>query len=253
MMDERTRTEWGPRMSRDWDERARADAFYYSTWKVGHKWDPEEFFESGERDCELFVDPVIRELGLNAERSAMLELGCGVGRMTKALAARFDIVHATDVSGEMVEQARGHCPELGNVHWEVTNGFDLSSIGDGNLDFAFSFLVFQHVPQKEIVLRNVVEMLRVLRPGGGFLFQYNGETERRVGWRGRVIWGVLDRWRVPVLPRLFGIDTREAGKTWDGPPIDGDEVAAWVTGKGGRVVGVRGTGTPAAWCWGVKA
>ena len=72
----------------------------------------------------------------------MVELGCGVGRMTKALAARFDIVHATDVSGEMVEQARGHCPELGNVHWEITNGFDLSSIGDGSLDFAFSFLVF---------------------------------------------------------------------------------------------------------------
>ena len=251
-MNERTRSEWGPRMSRDWDERARADAFYYSTWKVGHKWDLEEFFESGKRDRELFVDPVIRELGLDAGKSGMLELGCGVGRMTKALASRFRSVHATDVSAEMVERARGYCSELGNVRWEITNGFDLSSIEGGSLDFAFSFLVFQHVPEKEIVLRNVAEMLRTLRPAGGFLFQYNGETERKIGWRERVIWGVLDRCKVPLLPRLFGIDTREAGKTWDGAPIDGEEVSAWVEGQGGRVVGVRGVGTPAAWCWGVK-
>lgn len=252
MMDYRTRSEWGPRMSRDWDERARADAFYYSTWKVGHRWEQEEFFESGERDCELFVDPVLKELGVDAGSSGMLEVGCGVGRMTKALASRFDRVHATDVSAEMVERARGYCPELGNVNWELTDGFGFSSMGDGSLDFAFSFLVFQHVPQKDIVLRNVAEMLRVLRPKGGFLFQYNGETARRVGWRGRVIWGVLDRWKTPVIPRLFGIDTREAGKTWDGEAIDGEEVAAWVKRQGGRVEGVRGVGTPAAWCWGVK-
>lgn len=239
-------------MSRDWDERARADAFYYSTWKVGHKWDLEEFFESGKRDCELFVDPVIKELGLDAGMSEMLELGCGVGRMTQALAERFRTVHAKDVSAEMIEQARSYCHDLGNVKWEVTNGFDISSIGEGSLDFAFSFLVFQHVPQKEIVFKNVAEMIRTLRPGGGFLFQYNGETERKVGWRAKVIWGVLDRWRAPLLPRLFGIDTREAGKTWDGAPIDGEEVRVWVEGQGGKVVGVRGVGTPAAWCWGLK-
>lgn len=251
-MDDRTRSEWGPRMSRDWDERARADAFYYSTWKVGHRWDAEEFFESGERDCELFVDPAIKELGLDAGSSAMLEVGCGVGRMTRALASRFARVHATDVSGEMVERAREHCRDLGNVDWEVTDGFEFPSIGDGSLDFAFSFLVFQHVPQKDIVLRNVAEMLRVLRPGGGFLFQYNGERGRRVGWRGRVIWGVLDRWRAPVIPRLFGIDSREAGKTWDGEAIGGEEISEWVEGHGGRVEGARGDGTPAAWRWGVK-
>lgn len=239
-------------MSRDWDERARADSFYYSTWKVGHKWAPEEFFESGERDCELFVDPVLKELGLDVGESRMLELGCGVGRMTRALAKRARFVHATDVSEEMIEQARGYCPGLANVRWEVTNGFDVASIDDGALDFSFSFLVFQHVPQKEIVLRNVAEMLRALRPGGGFLFQYNGQIERKTGWREKVIWGVLDRWRVPLLPQLFGIDTREAGKTWDGTPIDGEEVQEWVEEQGGRVVGVRGLGTPAAWCWGTK-
>ncbi len=239
-------------MRRDWDDRAHADAFYYSTWKVGHKWDPDEFFESGERDCQLFVDPIVKELGIKSGDSAMLELGCGVGRMTKALARRFRYVHSTDVSPEMVSQARSLCPELDNVIWEVSNGFDLTSIPDGALDFCFTFLVFQHVPQKEIILHNVSEMLRVLRRGGGFLFQYNGETERRIGWKGRLIWGILDRWRIPLIPRLLGIDTREAGKTWDGAPLDGEEVKRWVELRGGRVVGVRGVGTPAAWCWGLK-
>ncbi len=252
MDDRNIRETWGPRMRRDWDERAHADAFYYSTWKVGHKWDPDEFFESGERDCQLFVDPIIKELGLEPVDSAMLELGCGVGRMTKALSRRFRSVRATDVSPEMVQQGQSLCPELNNVTWEVSDGFDLTTISDGSLDFAFSFLVFQHVPHKEIVLHNVAEMLRVLRPGGGFLFQYNGETRRKVGRRGRLIWGILDRWRIPLLPRLFGIDTREAGKTWDGAPLTGQEVEAWVEARGGQVVGVRGVGTPAAWCWGVK-
>ena len=182
----------------------------------------------------------------------MLELGCGVGRMTKALARRFRSVHATDVSPEMVVEGCSLCPELNNVTGEVSDGFDLSTTPDGSLDLAFSFLVFQHVLRKEIVLHNVAEMLRVLGPGGGFLFQYNGEIRRKVGWRGWLIWGILDRWRIPLLPSLFGIDTREAGKTWDGAPITGEEVETWVEARGGRVVGVRGVGTPAAWCWGVK-
>ena len=96
------------------------------------------------------------------------------------------------------------------------------------------------MPQKEIVLHNVAEMLRVLRPEGGFLFQYNGATGPSVGWRGRLIWGILDRWRIPLLPRLFGIDPREAGKTWDGVPLTGEEVQEWVETigwSGGRVVG----------------
>ena len=117
-------------MRRDWDDRAHADAFYYSTWKVGHKWDPDEFFESGERDCQLFVDSILKHLGIDARESAMLELGCGVGRMTKALACRFRSVHATDVSPEMVVQSRTLCPELNNVTWEVSDGFDLSTIPD---------------------------------------------------------------------------------------------------------------------------
>ena len=183
MDDSNIRETWGPRMRRDWDDRAHADAFYYSTWKVGHKWDPDEFFESGERDCQLFVDPIIKELGIEPRESAMLELGCGVGWMTKALDCRFRSVHATDVSPEMVVQGRTLCPELNNVTWEVSDGFDLSTIPDVSLDFAFSFLFFQHVPHKQLVFHNVSEMLRVLRPGRGFLFQYNGETRRKVGWR----------------------------------------------------------------------
>ena len=85
----------------------------------------------------------------------MLELGCGVGRMTKALARRFRSVHATEVPPEMVVQGRSLCPELNNVTWEVSDGFNLSTIPDEALHFAFSFLVFQHVPHKQLVLHNV--------------------------------------------------------------------------------------------------
>ena len=101
--------------------------------------------------------------------------------MTKALACRFRSVHATDVTTEMVVQGRSLCPELNNVTWEVSDGFDLSAIPDGSLDLAFSFLVFQHVPHKQIVLHNVSEILRVLRPGGG---SYSSTTARPDGKSG---------------------------------------------------------------------
>ena len=251
-MNPKIRAKWARLMRRDWDARANADAFYYSTWKVGHKWDVDEFFSSGERDYLLFVDPVIDSLGLEPSASEMLELGCGVGRMTRSLAQRFKRVYAVDVSPEMVSRAQDYCPDLNNVSWEVVNGFDLSSISDSCMDFAFSFLVFQHVPQQDISLGDIGEMLRVLKPGGAFLFQYNGQTSSDVGWKGRLIWGVLDRWRVPVLPGLFKIDTREAGKTWDGAALTPEEVETMVETRCGKVMGTKGDGTPAAWCWGVK-
>jgi len=44
-------------MRRDWDERARKDAFHcIATWR--QDWDPEPFFASGEEDYRRFVEAV---------------------------------------------------------------------------------------------------------------------------------------------------------------------------------------------------
>jgi hypothetical protein len=44
-------------MRKDWDERARKDAFHYiGSWRKD--WTPESFFQSGEEDFQRFVVPV---------------------------------------------------------------------------------------------------------------------------------------------------------------------------------------------------
>ena len=240
-------------MRRDWDDRARSDAFHYSTWRLKDgRWDEKSYFESGERDYRLWVQPILEPTGLDPKTSDMLELGCGVGRMTRTFAQQFKGVCAIDISSEMLARARDYNPHLTNVTWQEGNGFDLAQLDSDRFDFAYSFLVFQHIPEAEIILGNIGEMVRVLRSRGLFLFQYNGEPTPPYSLTQRVAWGILDRWRIPVVSRLLGADIHEAGKTWAGAWLTVEEIASRISAHGGTVEGNRGAGTPAAWCWGVK-
>jgi SAM-dependent methyltransferase len=106
----------------------------------------------------------------------VLEIGCGVGRVTRALADVFGEVHAVDVSGEMIRLARQTLADKPNVFLYQNNGMDLSVLGDLEFDFAFSFIVFQHIPDLGVIENYVREVHRVLRPGRLFKFQVQGFT-----------------------------------------------------------------------------
>ena len=83
-------------MRRDWDERAQKDAFLYiASWK--ENWNEESFFASGEADYQRLVEPIVSQLAAAPTGSAMAELGCGAGRMTRAFARRFRAVTAIDI------------------------------------------------------------------------------------------------------------------------------------------------------------
>ena len=96
---------------------------------------------------------------------AMLELGCGAGRMTHSFAKRFERVYAFDLSPEMLRRARAIHKGQSNILWLLGNGADLSCVASGSLDFVFSYLVLQHLPEETLAFRYVHELLRVLRPG----------------------------------------------------------------------------------------
>jgi ubiquinone/menaquinone biosynthesis C-methylase UbiE len=107
-------------------------------------------------------------------RMRILEIGCGSGRMTRALAELFGQVHAVDISGEMLEQARTALAGCSNVHLDQNSGSGLELFGDSEFDFVFSAIVFQHIPRKSIVENYVREAYRVLRPGSVFKCQFEG-------------------------------------------------------------------------------
>jgi ArsR family transcriptional regulator len=90
------------------------------------------------------------------------DLGCGTGQVSAALAPFVRQVVAVDASGAMLQAARKRLREFGNV--ELRRGeLEALPIDAGRLDAATLMLVLHHVPQPEAAL---VEMARVLRPGG---------------------------------------------------------------------------------------
>jgi len=247
-------------MRRDWDERARKDPFryIYSDVPTGSA---EAFFASGEADYLRFVEPVFRQLEFDPAGRTVVELGCGVGRMTRSFARRFRGVYAIDISPEMLRQGRELHPEDARIVWLLGDGQGLGMVADAAVDFAFSFIVLQHMPKPEISLGYVTELLRVLRPGGVFCFQFNNRTAPTMNWKGRMVWRFFDRLREPVLgiplqapaaklAAKLGLDPLHAGRTWHGAVLETSALLETVRRAHGTVSGLSGEGTGTAWCFG---
>src|ERR1039457_548258 len=176
------------RMRRDWDQRARENPrFYVVTGQ--DRWSDEEFYESGHVTLEQEVLNNLSNIcqGRDPKDMRVLEIGCGAGRVTRALAGLFGQVYAVDISRHMVRQARRSVEGFLNVRVFRNNGMDLRAgrehwwnrFGLGarlQVDFVFSCIVFQHIPSREIIENYVREVNRLLRPGALFKFQVQGSS-----------------------------------------------------------------------------
>ena len=246
-------------MRKDWDERARKDAFHYiASWRKD--WTPESFFLSGDDDYARLVAPVFDRWRWEPQGKSMLELGCGAGRMTRSFAQRFSRVYAFDISAEMLGHAKALFPESSNVDWIQGNGVDLSGLRDETVDFAFSYIVLQHMPEPEFAIRYIREMLRVLKPGGMFLFQFNSVPKMTMNWKGRLAWRIVDfPWALGFrqtsrgVASLLGLPPDIAGKSWRGASLDVKVVRKTIKGADATVKEMTGEDTPMAWCCGLKS
>lgn len=174
-------------MRDDWDARAEKDAMYYIA--SGRKdWTLEEFLESGRRTVDETLTGDLELLcgGRDPRSLRLLEIGCGIGRMTKHLAELFGEVDAIDVSEEMIRRARDVLAGVTNVRLEATNGRDLAAFEDESFDVAYSYIVFQHIPYRDVVVEYLREVRRTLKSGGMFKFQVDGRPRkgRPDTWRG---------------------------------------------------------------------
>jgi ubiquinone/menaquinone biosynthesis C-methylase UbiE len=104
-------------------------------------------------------------LGADPRGATCVEVGCGPGRMTGALAERFEHVVAVDVSSAMLEQARANVPAP-NVRFQLVSGERLDGVGDGIADALVCYLVLQHLPSGAVVRAHLSEFARVLAPTG---------------------------------------------------------------------------------------
>ena len=173
-------------MGRFWDERAREDAMFFVDDREPYgNADADRFWAQGERD----LDHILSTLGTRiASGDSVVDVGCGVGRLTRVIARRARQVYAVDVSAEMLTLARVHNGELDNVRWIHGDGATLRPIPDAAADAVVSHVVFQHIPDPQVTYGYVAEMGRVLRPGGWAAFQVSNDpsihrVSRSVGQR----------------------------------------------------------------------
>jgi SAM-dependent methyltransferase len=164
------------RFGRDWNKFGKKNPYgAILTGTAGElsEWSEDEFFETGRVDAARFVADLARVAPAAARRTAM-DFGCGVGRVTRALAAHFESVVGVDVASAMVARARHLNRSCSNCRFVVARPARLRGFGNGTIDVIYSRLVLQHIPQA-LVRRYIPEFLRVLAPGGVLMFQLPGE------------------------------------------------------------------------------
>lgn len=106
----------------------------------------EGFYKSGKSDADLISVFAERNL-VDVPNGACLELGCGVGRITRFLANRFNRVTAVDVSKGNLDIAQKYLDEHGieNVDYLLCKEpDDINRLA--NYDIFVSFIVLQHNP-----------------------------------------------------------------------------------------------------------
>jgi SAM-dependent methyltransferase len=109
------------RRRKAWNEATKKNALYYIAAQR-EDWTLEDFFASGEALVSTYVDPFLREMGVDARGCRAVEIGAGVGRLSRALANRFDEVIAVDISPAMIAEGINVNADLPKLHLRSIQG-----------------------------------------------------------------------------------------------------------------------------------
>jgi SAM-dependent methyltransferase len=226
-----------------WDNAAHENAAWYVDTTLNFDSpDMDEFLETGER---IVAEALDGAPAVPAGKQHAVEIGCGLGRICRALAARFDRVTGVDISTEMVRQARELVPD-DTVQFVVTDGASIPGVADGDADLVLTFTVFQHIPDVSVIETYVAEAGRVLRSGGVFVFQWNNSP-------GALRWSL--RRSVLALLQRTGLRRERYGRNaaeFLGSIVPVDRMRRALDSAGLDLVDTKGEGTLFCWAWARK-
>ena len=123
----------------------------------------------------------VQKLGILQQRGRALDFGCGVGRLTQALASYFDEVVGIDIAPSMVKLAKQYNRFGARCVYRVNGQDNLRVFPDLEFHFIYTNIVLQHM-KPEYAKSYIKEFLRVLKPEGVLIFQLpsrNLATPRR--------------------------------------------------------------------------
>jgi 2-polyprenyl-3-methyl-5-hydroxy-6-metoxy-1,4-benzoquinol methylase len=187
---------------RDWEDLAALDPLWAIASRPGSRhgrWDDDEFMAGGRRKAATIMR-TLHGLGAPIDRRRALDFGCGVGRVTIALADHFDEAVGIDIAPTMVDEARVRAAAAGrdDIRFLLNEREDLELLGGERFDLVYSALVLQHLPSREHVARCARALARAVAPGGVLMAQM---PARLAPWArvqlARRAYGVLRRAGVP--------------------------------------------------------
>jgi SAM-dependent methyltransferase len=219
-------------LQRNWDALGRADPLWANQFvpaKKGNRWDLAEFFRSGEREVAE-LESWLERLGVALRHRRALDFGCGVGRLTQALASRFEAVDGVDIAPSMIEQAERHNRHGRRCRYHLSAEADLAVFGDSTFDLVCSLFVLQHV-RAEYARGYLREFLRILRPGGVLVV---GVPSHPAGTPRGLLFAALPNWVLNWYRRLrYGYQG-----VMELSGLRRAEVVALLEGAGGEVAAV---------------
>ncbi|SMC96674.1 class I SAM-dependent methyltransferase [Kibdelosporangium aridum] len=157
------------RVRDQWETLAKSDPFWAVLTETEYHDGQarKDFFDSGRTDVRRLLEVLDRHG--KSYGDVAVDFGCGVGRLTYALAEQCKHVTGVDVSRSMIEQAQAGNPfpdRVAFVHNEAaTLPFD-----DDSVDLVISVITLQHI-RPALSLRYLLEMARITKPGGHLVFQ----------------------------------------------------------------------------------
>jgi len=156
-----------------WEKFAKENAEFYILTEKGIDYSLQEgrdfFFNSGKKFTKETVSRV--EVYLNGYGRA-LEIGCGTGRLTFPHSKLFDEVYAVDISPTMLEKLAVVAKDnsifniktcLPHENWDRQEYFD----------YAFSFIVFQHIKDLSIIENYIHRTATALKNNGIAQLQFD--------------------------------------------------------------------------------
>jgi len=153
----------------DWEELGRLHPLA-SVMSNKNNWDIKEFFLTGESEIQGDMEHAMR-LGYPKKRDTVLDFGCGVGRLTRALSRYFTQCYGVDIAESMIVKAKELNELITGRTFIVNSEPHLRIFSDNSFDMIYSKIVLQHIPNTQIIKSYIAEFVRVLKTDGLLVFQ----------------------------------------------------------------------------------
>jgi SAM-dependent methyltransferase len=159
------------RARRQWTTLGKEDPLWAVLTEPGKRrggWDHRAFFETGAAEIDKAVITARRFAEMRF--GTAVDFGCGVGRLSQALAGYFEAVIGVDISSPMILAAGrlNRFPERCSYVHNVAP--DLAVLASASADLVYSSITLQHVVP-DLARGYIREFFRVARSGGHVIFQ----------------------------------------------------------------------------------